>query len=259
MPAFRRGRGQDPGHPERDARTWPVSRSRRTCGGSTSRRALMVRRPSSCSTGSIIQLNKKGTFGWTKLTYVGEINEKKQAGPSFGLFATGYLWIDDVTLERVGPEVALTAAPELAGEESPIAPPGKLSAEAVRCSQCGYRNNAAWKTCYACGTALAAKKAGGSGPNVKSIASFESGNPFSGGDVVAVHASEGRKALRLERAMRAWSSRRTGWVTTSSRPTCSPRRASPSNLYVEIRDTATRRTTGPGSITPRSCRRGRAP
>ena len=51
--------------------------------------------------GKYIQLNKRGTFGWTKLTYVGEITEKKQAGPSFGLFAPGFLWIDDVELERV--------------------------------------------------------------------------------------------------------------------------------------------------------------
>ena len=63
--------------------------------------------------GKYIQLNKKGTFGWTKLTYVGEITEKKQAGPSFGLFAPGYFWIDDVTLEAVGAEIALTEAPVL--------------------------------------------------------------------------------------------------------------------------------------------------
>ena len=56
--------------------------------------------------GKYIQLQKNGTFGWTKLTYVGEIKEKKQAGPSFGLMAApGYFWIDDVSLVQVGPEI----------------------------------------------------------------------------------------------------------------------------------------------------------
>ena len=82
--------------------------------------------------GKYIQLNKRGTFGWTKLTYVGEIREKKQAGPSFGLFAPGFLWIDDVGLERVGAEVALTEAPVLGAEEKAIVPPGELPAHAVR-------------------------------------------------------------------------------------------------------------------------------
>ena len=52
--------------------------------------------------GKYHQLNKNGTFGWTKLTYVGDIEAKKDAGPSFGLLAPGYLWIDDVSLEKVG-------------------------------------------------------------------------------------------------------------------------------------------------------------
>ena len=34
----------------------------------------------------------------------------------------------------------------------------------------------------------------GPGPKVKLIATFESVNPFSGGEVVGAHASEGRKA-----------------------------------------------------------------
>ena len=107
--------------------------------------------------GKYIQLKKRGTFGWTKLTYVGEISQKKQAGPSFGLLAPGFFWIDDVSLERVGEEVALTETPLLGNEENPIAPPGELSANAVRCSQCGYRNNPVWKLCYACGVALEGK------------------------------------------------------------------------------------------------------
>src|SRR5208282_1255849 len=97
--------------------------------------------------GKYIPLGKNGTFGWTKLTYVGEISEKKQAGPSFGLMAPGYLWIDDVTLEKVGSNVPLTEKPALGVEEAAIAPPSELGADAVRCPECGYRNQFAWKNC----------------------------------------------------------------------------------------------------------------
>ena len=36
-------------------------------------------------------------------------------------------------------------------------------------------------------------------PTAKRITSFESGNPFSGGEIVATHASEGRKSLRFDK------------------------------------------------------------
>ena len=134
--------------------------------------------------GKYQQLNKNGTFGWTRLTYVGEIKEKKQAGPSFGLMAPGYFWIDDVALEKVGDDVPLTDAPVLGEEESPIAPPGDISQSPVRCPECGYRNNPAGKTCYACGTALASGTVAAAGPALKSIATFEDRSPFSGGTVV---------------------------------------------------------------------------
>ncbi len=49
-----------------------------------------------------MSLKKNGTFGWTKLTYVGEITKKGQAGPSFGLWAPGYFWIDDVLAGQGG-------------------------------------------------------------------------------------------------------------------------------------------------------------
>ena len=42
-------------------------------------------------------------------------------GPSFGLMAPGYFWIDDVSLERVCNDVPLTEQPVLGKEESPIA------------------------------------------------------------------------------------------------------------------------------------------
>ena len=55
-----------------------------------------------------VQLEKNGTFGWTRLTYVGEVNQKKKVVVSFGLMAPGYFWIDDVVLEKVGADTPLT-------------------------------------------------------------------------------------------------------------------------------------------------------
>ena len=57
--------------------------------------------------GNYVQLKKNGTFGWTKLTYVGQIQEKKKAGPSFGLMAPGYLWIDDASLVKAGKQFGM--------------------------------------------------------------------------------------------------------------------------------------------------------
>ncbi len=149
--------------------------------------------------GKYIPLKKNGTFGWSKLTYVGDVAQKREyAHPSFGLMAPGYLWVDDVQVEKVGPEVALTPVPVIGPEEEPIAPPGPIGMEVARCPECGYRNNASWNRCYACGTALGAKKAA-TGPAVKLITSFEEKNPFDGGTLVKEHATDGTQALRLDR------------------------------------------------------------
>ena len=105
--------------------------------------------------GTYMPLEKNGTFGWTRLSYVGEVTERRDyAHPSFGLMAPGYLWVDDVAVERVGENVPLTPRPVLGREEKPIAPPGDPGANAVRCGECGYRNRAVWGRCYACGSLL---------------------------------------------------------------------------------------------------------
>jgi len=146
-----------------------------------------------------IQLKKNGTFGWTRLTYVADVSTKRKAGPSFGLMAPGYLWIDDVSMERVGSDVRVTAAPELGREESAIVPPSPLGPGAMRCPRCRYRNMAEWKKCYACGSPLTDTIEKPSGPAVRPITSFERGNPFDGGMVVEAHATDGSKALRIDR------------------------------------------------------------
>jgi hypothetical protein len=151
-------------------------------------------------------LRKNGSFGWTRLTYVVELSKPAKAGPSFGLWAPGLLWIDDVSMERVGAGVKLTASPELGKEEAPIAPPGALGPGAIHCPRCAYRNMPAWKKCYACGSPLPADQTGIAGPPVKSITSFEQDNPFNGGVVVSTHATDGVKALRIDRSFVAMMS-----------------------------------------------------
>ena len=182
-------------------------------------------------------LKKNGTFGWTKLTYVGEFNEKKRAGPSFGLMAPGYFWIDDVTLVKVRDDLPLTPEPVLGPDTAPIAPPGELGPAAVRCAECGYRNQPEWKSCYACGAPLT-QKTRAAGPAVKQLTSFEDKNPFGGGTIVEEHATEGRKALRIDRSYAGMEGAQdwTGYdylkadLYTDSQE--------PLSLYVEIHDAA---------------------
>jgi len=146
-----------------------------------------------------IDLEKTGTFGWTRFAYVAELTERTRTGPSFKLCAPGLLWIDDVSIERVGNNVPVTDSAEWGTQEAPIAPPGPLGHGEVRCPKCRYRNMPAWKRCYACGAALADKPAETTGPPERLITSFEESNPFTGGVVVEEHATGGRKALRIDK------------------------------------------------------------
>ena len=187
-----------------------------------------------------IQLAKNGTFGWTKLTYVGEIKEKKKAGPSFGLMAPGYFWIDDVAMEKVGDDVPLTEKPVLGAEEAPIDPPGELGPGAVRCAECGYRNMPAWKTCYACGTPLAAKQEAAAGPPLKLITSFEEKkNPFTAGTLVAEHATDGTQALRIDRSYACMDGDQSWLGYDFLKADLYTDSKEPMELYVEVRDKST--------------------
>ena len=189
--------------------------------------------------GNYIPLSKKGTFGWTRLTYVAELRDKKETGPSFGLMAPGYFWIDDVSVEKVGQEVPLTEKPILGEEESPIAPPGELTAEAVRCPECGYRN-AALRSCYACGTRLDSAVAGGRMiPPVKAIADFDKSNPFTGGVVVTSRDPGGHKALRIDRSYASMDQPQDWLGYDFLKADLVSTAKVPMDLYVEIRDTGT--------------------
>ena len=188
-----------------------------------------------------LPLHKNGTFGWTPLTFVGEVKQRRPFGhPSFGLMAPGYFWVDDVSVEKVGDDVPLTPEPVLGAEEKPISPPGALAEGAVRCGECGYRNMPVWGHCYACGSTLDSAKSVAAGAPVKLITSFEEKNPFSSGTIVSQHATDGQKALRLDRGY-AIMTQPQDWsgydyikadVHTDSK--------NPLELYFEVRDSGTR-------------------
>jgi len=190
--------------------------------------------------GKYMQLNKNGTFGWTKLTYVGDIKERKEAGLSFGLMAPGYFWIDDVSLERVQGDISLTPKPVLDGEEAPIAPPGDIPAGAIGCAECGYRNDPEWRTCYACGTSLQTKALDAAGQAVKTIAGFEDRNPFSGGVVIATRAPEGHKALRIDRSYVTMDQPQNWLGYDILKVDLAAEAKEPMKLGIEIRDAGTR-------------------
>ena len=155
--------------------------------------------------GQYFPLRRRGTFGWTKLTYVGEVTERKEVnGPSFGLMSTGYLWIDDVAMELVGLDVPVTPQPVWGDEESPF-PVADLGSDAsIVCPECGYRNRRGDANCYACGTPLDAQPVRDNRPPIRLLTSFEKESPFTGGDLVTEHASEGAQAWQVRQGYTDW-------------------------------------------------------
>ncbi len=187
-----------------------------------------------------VHLKKNGTFGWTPLTYVVDVKEKKAAGgPAFGLWGPGYLWIDDVAVAKVDDSVPLTPEPVWGKQERPIAPPAALGEGAVRCPECGYKNMPAWGKCYACGSELTAAKASGAGPAVKLLTSIEGQSPFSGGAVTTEHATEGQQALRIDSGFASWVAPQdwTGYDYLKADLFSSADK--PMSLAIEIRDRQT--------------------
>jgi len=147
-------------------------------------------------------LDKHGTFDWTPVTYVFDVpaGATKPFRLSVGLWETGRLWVDDACLEKVDASVALTAKCVWGKPAGKIAPPGRI-ATPTRCKECGYRNDASWKRCYACGHELTGAARRFTTPATVVFADFENGKraPFEAGQAVAEHASHGKFALRVDR------------------------------------------------------------
>jgi hypothetical protein len=88
--------------------------------------------------------------------------------------------------------------------------------------------------------AIVGRAAAADEPTIKRITSFEDGSPFSGGTVVAEHATHGTKALRLDRGhiIMEKSQNWAGYDYLKADLYTDARR--PLELYVEIRDRQTR-------------------
>jgi hypothetical protein len=191
--------------------------------------------------GKYINLNKNGTFGWTPLSYVADVASTKEVlGPSFGLMAPGYFWIDDVVMLRVGNDVPVTEQPVLGREERPIEPPGPLGSDNVRCPECGYKNMPAWKTCYACGSVLRAAKQGPSGPAQRLLTSFEDRSPLDGARLVNEHATDGVRAARIDKGYAVWDGLQDWSGYDYLMADLFVDGEKPLELYIEIQDQATR-------------------
>ena len=108
------------------------------------------------------------------------------------------------------------------------------------------------------------RRAGGrqgeaAGPPVKLITSFEDRNPFDGGTVVAEHATDGTKALRIDRGYAAMDAPQNWTGYDYLKADVYHRRQRPAGTVRRDPRQADRTATGPGSTTRPSSRRARAP
>lgn len=187
-------------------------------------------------------LHKHGTFGWTPVTYVFEIG---QPADNFqllvGLLGGGWLWIDDASLEKVDTTVELTPEPVIGNEERPFSPPARLAADmAVHCPECGYRNDRAWESCYACGHPLHEHRRGDL-PATRVIADFEDGGPgpVAGGKIVRENVPQGEYALAANALVSIGTPQDWSGYDQFRFDVFNPADA-PAPIYLEIRDALTK-------------------
>ncbi len=94
--------------------------------------------------------------------------------------------------------------------------------------------------CLVLALAATRNSSGDTGGNlVKLVASFENGSPFSGGEVVAKNASEGRKSLRLDKNYASMEQAQDWSGFDFLKADLFTEARKPINLYVEVRDKAT--------------------
>jgi hypothetical protein len=189
-----------------------------------------------------ISLKKKGTFGWTQLTYVINVPKKKEiTAPAFGLWAPGYLWIDSVAMIQVDDNTPLTTEPILGPEEAEIAAPQPLPGETktIACAECGYKNLLQSEVCYACGTEVC-KENITRGATLKTLTSFEDLNPFIGGESVDQHATDGARALKIKQGFVAWDAQQDWSNYDYLKFDVYSDGPAPLPLTIEIRDRETR-------------------
>ena len=78
------------------------------------------------------------------------------------------------------------------------------------------------------------------GPATRLLASFEDKNPFSGGTVVVEHATDGAKALRLDRGYAAWDAPQDWSGYDYLKADIFSDSEGPTSLHIEMRDRSTR-------------------
>ena len=205
-------------------------------------------------------LHKNGTFGWSKLTYVGEVKEARARRPT----RASACWRPAISgwttsrVEKVGDDVALTPEPVIGAEEKPVEPPGDAGAD------CGPLPRVRLPQRSLVGPLLRLRRGAGRPESRGRRAAGQAHHLLRGPQPVRRrHRRRGARHRRQEgpahrpRLRRHGRGRRTGPATTTSRPTSTP---TPRTRWSCTSRSATgrRATTGPGSITPPSSRRARA-
>ena len=183
-----------------------------------------------------------GNFGWTPVTLVVDVPEKKKGRIYVGLKSSGMLWVDDIKMEKVGNDIAVTPNPVVGKAESEITPPEEIViATTINCPECGYKNMPKWGECYACGSKLSEKADKILSP--KTLASFEDGKlkPFGGqATVVDQHATDGTKALKWNNNYISIDSPQNWTEYDYLKADFFVDSDKPIDLYIEIRDKETK-------------------
>jgi hypothetical protein len=157
---------------------------------------------------TFVPVRADGKFDWRPFHYVFDVKETKKARVFIGLCATGKVWVDDVSLEKVDAAAELTPQVVFDADPKPIAPPGELSDKPITCRGCGSKNNPAWTHCYVCGADIGAKKF--TTPAVMPFIELKDGSlaPFEasdGGSASFKKTPDGERAIYLEK----------GWIETA--------------------------------------------
>lgn len=144
-------------------------------------------------------LPKSGSFDWTKIFHVFKIEQRtSNFFLNIGLLGGGWLWVDDIVLERVSDKENLTEAPVIE-ESEPLDVRGidVLRLDFIQCEVCGFKVNREGEgRCVVCGHRNRLRNTTNL-QLVKVLADFENGmmEGFTGGSLTSTNAPQGKLAL----------------------------------------------------------------
>lgn len=183
-----------------------------------------------------------GTYGWRKVTLVVDVAKQQKGRIYVGLKGSGMLWVDDVKMEKVDNDIAVTDKPFAGKPESDIKPPAKVDPETcVNCQECGYKNMPLWKKCYACNSKIEQKNTEILPPKI--VASFEDGSikPFVGqAKTTEKHAVDGNKAMVWHKGYISIDQPQNWTGYDFLKADIFVEGSKPVDLYIEIRDKETK-------------------